>query len=655
MNIHKSPATIVFCGLLIFGILAVPQLGASDAGRPVPTDLPVFADVTQSAGVVANQDSWGASWGYYNGDGFPDLLTYHHERLPELYRNNGDGTFTDIVESTPLRESLDRHHAAWGDYDNDGDQDVVISVGGQAGTGYHEMELYRNDDGVLVNVSGEAGVSDGYARGRSVSWADYDRDGDLDFFAANHRREGVPNRLWRNNGDGTFTDVAAEAGVADSLGLHFGSFVDYDGDGWPDIFVLGIGRNLLYHNNGDGTFEDVCEATGFADAAGDSYAWGDYDGDGDADLFIGDAGNSAADTVKGEGEEVRFFGVTGAQDGLDLEVPGDRLTFELELRGPDDCKTKDCIHIGADGHSPATHPFEVGLEAVGTPVYTPGVDSGYYIWRDEGTDLWHVRMSDPVYFKYGGIITASSPFTSSVAIDMEPAPPLGEAMLWRNEGDGTFTEVSAQAGVDVRGNYRSANWVDFDNDGWLDLYVTDKGNLAIGNGPNHLFCNNGDGTFQDVAEQVGLEGVTEGSTNVSAWADFDQDGFLDLFTQNGGFWGVWPFNYGGPNRLYRNQGNTNHWLQLDLVGKVSNRSGLGAIVRVTAGGRTQVQTHTDGVDAHSQNGDSLHFGLGESTMVDSIAIEWPSGIHQFLTNVPADQRLTIVEQVYDVYLPLILK
>ncbi|MFB0534649.1 MAG: CRTAC1 family protein [Anaerolineae bacterium] len=655
MNRRKFGATIVVFGILALCLVAAHQARASGEGQLAPPDLPPFTNVTESAGVTATLNTWGASWGDYNNDGFPDLLTYSHERLPELYHNNGDGTLTDIVASTPLSVSLDRHFAAWGDYDNDGDQDVVISVGGQAGTSYHEMELYRNDGGGgLVNVAGEAGVSDGYARGRSVSWADYDRDGDLDFFAANHIREEAPNRLWRNNGNGTFTDVAAEAGVADSLGLNFGSFEDYDRDGWPDIFVLGISQNLLYHNNGDGTFEDVSQITGFADAAGDSYTWGDYDGDGDADLFIGDAGNSAADTVEGEGGQVRFFGVTsGGQDGLDLEVAGDQLTFELELRGPDDCTTRACIHIGGDSHPPATHPFTVGLEAVGTPVYTPGVSSGYYIWRDDGTDLWHVRMSHPVYFKYGGIVTASSPFSSFVPINLEPPPPLGEAMLWHNKGDGTFSEVSAEAGVDVPGNYRAANWVDSDNDGWLDLFVADKGNLAIGNPPNHLFRNNGDGTFQDVAALVGVEGTTEGGANVSAWADFDRDGFLDLFTQNGGFAGLWPFNEGGPNQLFRNQGNANHWLQLELVGMVSNRSGLGAVVRLSAGGRTQVQTHTDGVDAYSQNGDSLHFGLGGSTVVDSIVIDWPSGIHQVLTDVPVDQQLTVIEPPYMIFLPLI--
>jgi hypothetical protein len=647
MNTQRSLAALVLCSFLLFAVSTAPQSVASDVEKAAPVDVPFFVDVSGPAGVASAVTSWGASWGYLNGDLFPDLLTYSHERLPELYLNKRDGTFKDVVQSTPLGDSLDRHSAAWADYDNDGDQDVVISVGAQAGTSCHPMELYRNDrtDG-LVNVAGEVGVSDCLARGRSASWADYDRDGDLDLFAANHLREGVPNRLWRNNGGGTFTDVAAEAGVADILGLHFGSFVDYDRDGWPDIFVLGIFQNLLYHNNGDGTFEDVSGATGFATSTGDAYAWGDYDSDGDADLFIGDAGNAAADTVEGAGRKVRFFGTTtGEQDGLDLQVSGDTLTFTLELRGPDDCKTRACIHVGADSQAPATNPFQVGLEAVGMPVYTPGVSSGYFIWRDAGTSLWHVRMSHPNYFKYGGIVRASSPFSSVIPFDLEPPPRLGSAMLWRNEGDGTFTDVTAEAGVDLPGNYRAANWVDFDNDGWLDLFAVDRGNLAIGNPSNRLFHNNGDSTFEDVAEKVGVAGTSEGGANVSAWADFDRDGFLDLFTQNGGFSGLWPFANPGPNQLFRNEGNGNHWLQITLESGFSNRRGLGAVVRVTAGARTQVQTATDGLDAHSQNGGPLQFGLGDNAVVESIVIEWPSGTYQVRRSVPADRHLIIREPI----------
>jgi hypothetical protein len=655
MDKGRLIAAIVLLGLLVLLVLVIPQAGASGGGQPVPADLPLFTDVTESAGVSATVGilTWGASWGDLNSDGFPDLYAGNHSQPPGLYRNNTDGTFTDIVESTPLNTTHDRHTAAWGDYDNDGDQDLVIAAGACHGSGVIPMELYRNDGRRrFVDVARKAGVSDGLARGRSVSWADYDRDGDLDFFAANEERTAAPNRLWRNNGDSTFTDVAAEAGVADSLYLYAGGLVDYDRDGWPDIFVLGQSESLLYHNRGDGTFEDVSDATGFAEQSGVGYAWGDYDADGDADLYIGTASVTVDDHLEVAEGEVRFIGdVNRDQDGFDLEVAGREQKFQLEA-WRSDCLDLSCIHIGADGSSPATNPFKVGWEAFGTPVYTPGVSSGYYIWRDAGTDLWHVRWSDPgpLPMSYSGIVTTRGPIIDVVLIDMEPPPPLsGMVLLWRNEGDGTFTKVSAEAGLDAPGSYGAGNWVDFDNDGWLDLFVVDKGTLQSGNGPNHLFRNNGDGTFEDVAALVGVTGTTEGGSNVSAWADFDRNGFLDLFTMNGAFGGgpwldKWPFDE-GPNQLFRNEGNANHWLQLELVGRLSNRSGLGAVVSLSAGGRTQVQTRTDGLVAFCQDGGPQQFGLGDSTMVDSIVIDWPSGASQVLTDVSADQRLTVVEPV----------
>ena len=648
----------IFLAILSVGLLAVPPSLASQGAELAPLDMPLFTDITASSGVTATVVSWGASWGDYNSDAFPDLLTYSHEkRVPALFHNNSDGTFTDIITSTPLTVTTNRNFAAWGDYDNDGDQDLAIAVGGLEGTSEHPMELYRNDGGSLVNVAAEAGVGVDLARGRSVSWADYDRDGDLDLFAANHIREGAPNRLWRNNGDGTFTDVALEAGVADTISLNFGSFVDYEPDGWPDIFVMGTSRLILYHNNGDGTFTDISMTAGFADVIGDSYAWGDYDGDGDVDLFIGSAGNASADRVEWQLGKALFSGTASHdQDGFDLEVGGNQLTFNLELKGPDACTSPTCIHIGADGHSPSTNPFSVGVDAYGTPSYTPGVSSGYYIWRDAGTDLWYVRMSSPDLFKYGGVITATLPITSLVPVEMESeSPSLGGTRLWRNEGNGIFTETSTQAGLDLPGNYRSANWVDFDNDGWSDLFVVDKGNMVIGNSPDRLFHNNGDGTFADVAAQVGVTGTLVGGGNVSAWADYDLDGFLDLFVQNGGFGGLWPFDT-GPNQFFHNEGNANHWLDLQLVGRVSNRSGLGAVVHVTVGGRTQIMVFSDFVSAYNQNGNSLHFGLGESTQVERIIVNWPSGINQFLTNILSDQHLVIYEpSTYMTLIPLIVK
>ena len=141
---------------------------------------------------------------------------------------------------------------------------------------------------------------------------------------------------------------------------------------------------------------------------------------------------------------------------------------------------------------------------------------------------------------------------------------------------------------------------------------------------------------------------------MAVWADYDGDGFLDLFTMNGAFGGNWPFDT-GPNQLFHNEGAANYWLQLELVGQVSNRDGLGAVVTLTAGGRTQVQTRTDGVQGYCQDGGPMQFGLGKNAVADSIVIHWPSGILQVLTDVQAEQLLTVVESENEtLYLPLLM-
>ncbi|OGO68434.1 MAG: hypothetical protein A2Z49_08425 [Chloroflexi bacterium RBG_19FT_COMBO_56_12] len=610
-------------------------------------DLPQFTDATSSTGLTDTADSWGTSWGDFNSDGYPDLYIGNHHSEPGLLLNSGDATFTDVITQTALNFRYDRHGVAWGDFDNDGDQDLIVTVGAHGGIGENPKELWRNDGNLnFVNIAEEAGVSDSLSRGRSASWGDYDRDGDLDYFSANEIRIEVPNRLWRNNGDGTFTEVAAQVGVADTMDLYAGGFVDYDRDGWVDIFVLASQEysvTHLYHNNRDGTFTDMANQAGFFNKGGNGYAWGDFDNDSDADLYIGLSSRGPLDTVKVEGNTILFIGDTYAdQDGFDFTYSGNRLEMQVEVT-PMGCFDLLCIHIGKNGVSPVTNPFLVGTNALGKPYYIPGVSSGYYIWRDRQSNQWHVRWSDPGKIPYAGTVSAPSPMTNVVPVDMEPyVLPSGRVYLWRNNGDDTFTEISQQAGLYALGNYGPGNWVDFDNDGWMDLFAADKGDLQTGNAPDHLFHNNADGSFTDVAILVGAGGETEGSTNATAWADYDRDGFLDLFTMNGGFGAFWPFSK-GPSQLLHNEGNSNHWLDINLVGVASNRSGLGAVVQLTAGGQTQVLTNTDGSVGYNQDGNPLHFGLGSATSIELIVVDWPSGIHQELTDVPVDQFLVIVE------------
>ena len=216
-----------------------------------------------------------------------------------------------------------------------------------------------------------------------------------------------------------------------------------------------------------------------------------------------------------------------------------------------------------------------------------------------------------------------------------------EQTLYRNNGDGTFTDVTDEAGLGAISNNRAAAWGDFNNDGYLDLYVVNSGSDPDGKGANYLYRNNGDGTFTDVAASVGVDDVVASRGRGAAWADYDDDGFLDLFVTNGEDGTDF---ISGPQFLFHNQGNGNHWLTVKLVGTTSNRQALGAKVTIHTGQTIQYR-ELNGADGHylSQGAAPLHFGLGQTTVVDTMTIKWPSGLSQTLNNVSADQDIIVTE------------
>ena len=200
-----------------------------------------FSDVTDIAGVGCTGSSRGVAWGDYDNDGDLDLYVANYNEANVLYRNNGDGTFTDVTSEAGVGCISHSYGVAWGDYDNDGDLDLYVA-------NYGANVLYRNNgDGTFTDVTSEAGVScTGSSLG--VAWGDYDNDGDLDLYVANHYEANV---LYKNNGDGTFTDVTGAAGVGctgSSYGVAWG---DYDNDGHLDLYVANNGANVLYRNNGN--------------------------------------------------------------------------------------------------------------------------------------------------------------------------------------------------------------------------------------------------------------------------------------------------------------------------------------------------------------------------------------------------------------------
>ena len=467
-------------------------------------------------------------------------------------------TFTDVSEAAGISEDNISWGAAWGDYDGDGYIDVFT-----VGHLYSICQLWHNNgDGTFTDVTTAAGLLtvDGDAHG--PCWADLDNDGKLDLYVAKGTKLNEAyswNDLWHNNGDGTFTNIAISSNVTGIGSNGRGpSAVDYDNDGDLDIFVAsnfkdGVGDpNLLYRNDGGFQFTDVATEAGIAREGISNWAaaWTDYDLDGLIDVFI-----STPDSRRGGPPSSALYRNRG--DG----------TFE-----------------------------DVSKAA--------GIDTGFAncgAWGDFNNDGYpdlYVTMDT------GGI-------------------------LYRNNGDGTFTDVTQESGVINTDQALAANWGDYDNDGFQDLYIVNA------TAPNRLFQNKNGATFTDVAAAAGVTAKKGGEGMDASFIDYNNDGFLDLFVCNG-------LSGYGPYLLFKNNGNRNHWLKIELTGQKSNRDGVGARITLTAGTRTQYRQYV-GQHFMAQNHIPVHFGLRGATTVRSIVIKWPSGVRQELDNIPADQTITVIE------------
>ena len=484
--------------------------------------------------------------------------------LPAL----AQASFTDVAASAGVDDDGLSVSAAWGDYDGDGDLDLYIIDGRGTANPQGRRILYRNEgDGTFTDVAPDAGVGIDGGNGASALWGDYDSDGDLDlyvFCSANVAADAV-NRLFRNDGDGTFSEIAASAGVADEDYSPGGSWVDHDNDGDLDLHVVSGYQvsgprtaDRLYRNEGDGTFVDVAPAAGIDDSdQGASAVWGDYDDDGDLDCYL----------VKGGG---------------DLD-PVNKL-FQNAGNGT----------------------FSNAANAAGVD---DGSNSRTAVWGDYDND--------------GDL---------DLYLTTLPVPYAAENRLYRNEGDGTFLDVAPQAGVDVTGYSNIAAWVDYDNDTDLDLFIAME-NIT----PDRLYQNQGDETFVSVG---GVEGGSWGITG--AWGDYDGDGDLDLYTTE--------YN-GSPslskNFLYRNDGNANHWLTVELIAMEANNLGVGAELIAFTGATEQRRDVEGGLAFATQNSLPVEFGLGSATLVDALTVSWPSGTENVITDLPADQFLTVEEILED--------
>lgn len=459
-------------------------------------------------------------------------------------------TFTDVTgtSGTGLGETTTRG-LAWVDFNKDGLLDLFVPTAGNV-----PNKLYKNNgDATFTEVAAAVGLND-LANTTTSTWADFDNDGDLDLLVTT---QGASAKLWRNNllpgGDTTFTDITSSAGIS-LTNAQMPTWTDYNLDGYLDFFSPVASTSSpdgLYRNNQDGTFTNVADSAGVTHQVSgiseQATHWGDYDRDGYPDLFIG--------SLTGQS----FFHRNNG-DGTFTEVAAS-MGFQGTARGVQ--------------------------------------------WIDFNNDgLWDLSIAG-----YSG--------TTTVPVK-----------LFKNNGNGTFTDVATASGISDPVISWGVTWADYDNNGYEDLFVDVFGQSTS----CVLYRNNGDGTFTNVTSQAGLSGLTELST---VWGDFDGDGDMDLYGAGTGSTG---------NRLLRNNGDsTKHWLEVNLVGVASNRCGVGAQIEVHAGALHMMREVNTGVGYRSQNMLTAHFGLDTNQVADSIVVRWPGGAASTLAQVPSNQKVTVVE------------
>ncbi|MBI4662886.1 MAG: CRTAC1 family protein [Verrucomicrobia bacterium] len=458
----------------------------------------------------------------------------------------------------------------------------------------------------FTKITNSPVVSDA-ASSIAATWVDFDSDGDLDLYVSNSRG---PNLLYRNDGLGAFTRItnAIVNASPGSLSPSYTSaaWADYDNDGRIDLFIARLFEpGLLFHQEADGTFA----RTTFGASPAGGPAWADYDNDGWLDLLVPYNSLPALWHNDGRGNLV-------AASTISISASGASVTWaDLDNDG-------DMDALVAEGGS-------YGGSSVSTRFY-----------RNDGRGVFTAITSGQVPQR-ARLVTniAWGDYDNDGFLDLflsrggqgQSLP----AFLFHNNRDSTFTQVEAAPFTTDTGFTLGSSWGDYDNDGWLDLFVAETTGA-----PNRLYHNNGDGTFSrvtsgSIATDPGL--ASEGAV----WGDYDRDGFLDLFVANGLYSSPQPNDY-----LYHNDGNSNAWLTIKCVGTRSNRSAIGAKVRVkaTINGRSYWQLREINTgDGWSGNPLEAHFGLGHATNVETLRIEWPSGTVQEFQNVAAKQLLTIIE------------
>jgi enediyne biosynthesis protein E4 len=491
---------------------------------------------------------------------------------------------------------------------------------------------------------------------------DYDRDGWLDIYFTNAptvemalRGEKARGALYRNNHDGTFTDVTDKAGIGKACYAMGGAVGDYDNDGWPDIYVTCYGGNVLYHNNGDGTFTDVASKAGVRDGRWSTgAAFGDYDGDGYLDLMVTNYVDFDIHNPPAFGSSVTCKYMTlDVQCGpRGLKGSGDSL-FHNNGDGTFSDVSKKAGVDGPNGY------YGMGViwadfNNTGRPdIYVANDSTAGYLYRNDGngkfTDIGlesGTALGEDGHEQAGMGIALGDYLHNGRQSLVVTTFALDDSPLYRNDGKWDFQDVAYASGAGLP----SVPWVkwgvafvDLDNDAWLDL-MTVSGHVypqvdALPSGahyrePKLLQLNQGDGTFCDASDQAGPAIQEPRVSRGLAVGDLFNDGNMDVVVEDLTGSPMVLRNHGVPGR---------HWVSFELAGTSSNRLAIGARLKLIASGIVQTDEIHSGGSYLSQNDFRVHFGLGNSTKIDSLEIRWPSGKVETIRNLEADKFYSVLE------------
>lgn len=624
----------------------------------------IFEDITSNSGITYIGMTHGAAWGDFNSDGLPDLYVTNHLRGAKLFRNLGQGRFSDVTDTlfAPTDLSGDKHGAAWADFDNDGRPDLVQLTGAGRGVGSEPKRLFLNRGKKFEDVAETAGVVNPFGRTRMPLWHDFNRDGQLDLFQGAEMRfdKLEPPFVFLQQG-GKFS-ASTDALKFATRSPMFCITTSLNNDNHPNVVCKVSGGKTTSQIFDTSTLParelDLLPKTAFEDIAA-----GDFDNDGFIDLYLARKNPPGSVAFGRPGSNEVIADVQSDQANVDKPIGFTfRSTGQLTFRVANDALPVDHIYLGKQGTHPGNFAFTLSSKTpsvAGLTASQPGKQAGVFIGMT-APDQWEVRVTAPREMfkedksKHQQIaikVTSTGAIADLAVIGDPPSVEEAPARLFMNR-DGKLVEESDKRGINKRA-IAGVNVVagDFDNDMHLDLFVVASG--EIGKQENLLLLNRGDGRFDVVRSAGGAAGGREGVGDSVTTADYDGDGFLDLLVATGGSMGrsLGLPSENGTYRLYHNVGNGNHWLELDLEGTASNRDGIGAIIRVTAGGVTQVRVQDGGIHERGQNHQRLHFGLAKHAQIDKISVYWPSGQVQELSGAKADQVLRIKEPPKSAALP----